>query len=333
MNSDEKKEGGILSGNGESKEIASMTREEALAYLDLPADADKDAIENKFWQLSKNLRTMRGDEAEQKLADLSAVYDIATGNRDLREKAAEARAKEKKFLGKTKAEWKNYVSYTWKYYVGALIAIIVSALLLYSFLFKPREDCGIISIGNFECSGEYYDGILKDMGFKHPNVTTYNYVAITEGDQTSDQFNNQAAVASVYSGANVIVTDSSAMPYFFEYLSDCTELYKSLEKTLPAGIYGKVKPVYMSEREYKTMIIEYRKTKGIALSDTDIDVSTLSDAKIMTGLMIDDPDLIKKLGYTNYWRNKPATAVFSISVMSRDQDDSAAIITAVLKCL
>lgn len=333
MNSDEKNKGGLLPEDGVSEKIASMTREEALAYLDLPADADKDAIENKFWQLSKNLRTMRGDEAEQKLADLSAAYDIATGNRDMREKAAEARAKEKKFLGKTKAEWKNYVSYTWKYYVGALIVIIVSASLLYNFLFKPREDCGIISIGNFECSGEYYGGVLKDMGFKHPNITTYDYVAISEGEQTSDQYNNQAAVASVYSGANVIVTDSSALPYFFEYLTDCTELYKALEERLPAEIYSKVKPVYMSEREYKAMIVEYRKTKGMELADTDVDLSTFSDAKIMTGLMIDDPDLIKKLGYTNYWRNKPATAVFSISVLSRDQDDSAAIITAVLKSL
>jgi hypothetical protein len=49
--------------------------------------------------------------------------------------------------------------------------------------------------------------------------------------------------------------------------------------------------------------------------------------------MIEDEDLVKKLGYTNYWPDQPASAIFSISVMSRDQDESARIITAVLQGL
>ena len=50
----------------------------------------------------------------------------------------------------------------------------------------------------------------------------------------------------------------------------------------------------------------------------------------MTGLMIDDADMIKKIGYTNYWPDKPATLIFGINVMSKDTDVSASIITAVL---
>ena len=105
MGADNKKTG-ILPEDGASEEIVKMTREEALDYLGLPADADKEAVENRFWQLSKKYRTMRGDESEQKMSDLSAAYDIATGNRDIREEAAKARANEKQFLGKTKSEWK-----------------------------------------------------------------------------------------------------------------------------------------------------------------------------------------------------------------------------------
>ena len=41
------------------EQIASMTKEEALEFLGLPADADKEALENRFWQLSKKYRSLK----------------------------------------------------------------------------------------------------------------------------------------------------------------------------------------------------------------------------------------------------------------------------------
>lgn len=328
-----KKKASILPEDGASEEIKKMTREEALEYLGLPADSDKETLENRFWQLSKNYRTMRGDEAEQKMADLSAAYDIATGNRDLREEAAKARANEKQFLGKTKSEWKNYVSYTWKYYLGGLVAVIASIFLIYTFFFKPVDDVGIISIGNFAHTEDYYDKIVRENGYKHPNLLTYNYVTVNDEGQEPDIYENQAATTSLYSGAHVLVTDKAAMPYFFEYFTDCSELYKSLADVLPADKYAKITPLYMSEKEYQKMIIEYRRSHGYDLSDKQADLSSYSDAKIMTGLLIEDEEMIKKLGYTNYWQKQPASVVFSINVMSKDLDESKLIITAVLKSL
>ena len=332
METDKKK--AVLSPeDGASENIVAMSREEALAYMDLPEDADQTAIENRFWQLSKKYRSMRGDDAEQKMNDLSAAYDIATGTRDQREKAAQERANEKQFLGKTKSEWKTYVSYTWKYYVMGVVVIIASAFLIYNFFFKPREDVGIVSIGNFELNPEYYDGVVRSLGFRYPGITYYSYVAVNEEGQEADLFTNQAAVASLYSGTHVLVTDSAANPYFFEYVTDCTDLYETLKKTLPQEKFDKITPVYMSERDYKEMITEFRRSKGYDLSETQEDLSAYSDAKIMIGLKIEDEAMIKKLGYTNYWRKRPASAVFGITVMSRSQDDSKAIITAVLQGL
>ena len=69
------------------------------------------------------------------------------------------------------------------------------------------------------------------------------------------------------------------------------------------------------------------------LSDKQADLSSYSDAKIMTGLLIEDEEMIKKLGYTNYWQDQPASLVFGINVLSKDQDESKMIITAVLKSL
>ena len=89
----------------------------------------------------------------------------------------------------------------------------------------------------------------------------------------------------------------------------------------------------MSEREYKKLIVEYRRTKAWIIPKIPTDLSSFSDAKIMTGLLIEDEDMIKKLGYTNYWPKKPASVVFGINVLSKDQDESFAIITAVLNGL
>jgi hypothetical protein len=326
----EKKTENILPEDGASEEVCNMTREEALDYLGLPKDADKEDIEKRFWQLSKNYRTQKGDDAEQKITDLSAAYDIATGNRDLREEAAKAREKEKKFLGKTKAEWKNYVSYSWKYYVAAVVFILGTAYVVYSIFFKPAVDCGIISIGNFEHSEEYYDQTVRKLGYKYPSLLTYCYIAVSEDGQQADIFTNQAAVTSLYSGTNVIVTDKPASPYFFEYQSDCTDLYKALADALPAETYAKITPVYMSEREYKKLITEFRRSKGYDMSSGEVDYSSYSDAKIMTGLLIEDEEMIKKLGYKSYWHNQPASVVISMNVLTKDQTDTVSIITAIL---
>ena len=49
----DKKKAVLSPEDGASENIVSMTREEAIEYLGLPADADQEAIENRFWQLSK----------------------------------------------------------------------------------------------------------------------------------------------------------------------------------------------------------------------------------------------------------------------------------------
>lgn len=319
--------------DGASEKVAEMTREEALKFLGLPEDADSETLEKRFWQLSKNLRTSREEDAEQKLTDLSAAYDIATGNRDKRVEAEKERAKEKKFLNKTKAEWKNYVSYTWKYYVAAVVFILGSAFVIYSLFFKPTVDCGIISIGNFEHSEDYYEEITRKLGYKNPSLLTYCYIAANDEGQQADLFTNQAAVTTLYSGTNVLVTDKEASPYFFEYYSDCTSLYETLKQALPEEKFSKITPVYMSEREYKKLITEFRRSKGYDLSDKEVDYSSITDEKIMTGFLIEDEEMIRKLGYKSYWKKHPASVVIGINVLSKDQNDSVSLITAMLSSL
>ena len=96
-----------------SSDIVSMTREQALEYLGLPANANDFMIDEKFWKLSKNIRGDNTPEGKQKIADLSAAYDIATGRRDERVHKAEQREQARKIFGKTGDEWRTYFSYTW----------------------------------------------------------------------------------------------------------------------------------------------------------------------------------------------------------------------------
>ena len=96
-----------------SFDIEKMTKEEALEYLGLPSDANDFYIDEKFWKLSKQYRGKNDKESEDKLSELSAVYNIACGRRDEALRKADERAKASKFLGKTKDEWKNYFAYSW----------------------------------------------------------------------------------------------------------------------------------------------------------------------------------------------------------------------------
>ena len=84
-----------------SSDIVSMTREQALEYLGLPANANDFMIDEKFWKLSKQYRGDNSPEGKQKIADLSAAYDIATGRRDERVQKAQQREMERKYFGKT----------------------------------------------------------------------------------------------------------------------------------------------------------------------------------------------------------------------------------------
>ena len=128
--------------------IAEMTREQAIEYLGLPADADSTAIDDKFYQLAKRYRKSTDEDAEQKLADLSAAYNIASGRRDEEEQRELAHDQAKKIFGKTAEDWKTFFGYNWiKFVLGA--GLIVFIISLVNFFTQGGNSCTVISFGNF----------------------------------------------------------------------------------------------------------------------------------------------------------------------------------------
>lgn len=288
---------------GVSENIINMSKEEALNYLELPSDASWEEIDTKFWQLSKAYRKLPQEEGEDKINELSKVYDIATGKRDREEAEAKERAGKKKFFGKTFDEWKNYAYYTWYKYLIAIVVIVVLGNLAYTIFLKPDNDLRVISVGHFVHEGSYLEDLSAVVGYKYPYMLEVNVAIPNDEGQQGDQYSEQAAAAALMSNPNIIVTDGRTYPYYFGNMIDISDYYYELENELPPEIYAQITPVYCSEQEFQDL--------AGGFSDRDTDTEEYSDEVIMVGLLISDSDFISRMGYTCLWPNDEPTLVFS----------------------
>lgn len=325
--------------NADSKKvdekILSMTRKEALAYLGLPKDATLFMIDDKFWQLSKRYRKDNSPEAEAKLEELTTVYDIATGERDKRNKQAEIYSQQKKFLGKTGDEWKTYLSYTWYKYLIGLGIIILACNLFYTMVLKPRYDVSIVALGHIRCETEVLEGILiDDCGYKVPYVNCVDVVPENDEGQTDNGYGDQTAATVLMSQPNVIITDTVCYYYYFDQFADCSELYEQLRSILPEEAFAKLTPIYYSERDYQELLYEYEMSLDLYEYETDESVFEQYDpTPKMIGIRVDDEDFMAKLGFENLWHYKPKQLIFGIGANSGDILGAQNIIIEILKKL
>ena len=312
-------------------DICSMTREQALAFMELPANANDFMIDERFWKLSKQLRGDNSAEGKQRIADLSAAYDIATGRRDERVAKEIRREKEKKFLGKTGDEWRTYFSYTWYKYLIGLILIILAGNLLNTILFSPRYDCGVLSIGHFANESDYVEKfLLTRMGYKNPMIGLADIVVPNEQGQSQNAYADQTASTLLMSGPNVLVFDEATIPYYFGYLTDARAVYELLRENLTPDQFRKLRPVYLTERESQALLDEYELNYGAEMF-VDDDLSLYDNTPVMIGIAVDDEEAIRKLGYENLWPETKTTLVFSIYEQSMDLNDSEKIILNLLR--
>ena len=69
--------------------------------------------------------------------------------------------------------------------------------------------------------------------------------------------------------------------------------------------------------------------EGMALEDIE-DASDYSDTPVMVGLEITDPDMIKKLGYTNLWPDSAPSVVIGMYCDTTDVATCEKVMIAVL---
>ena len=125
-----------------------MTREQALGYMGLGSDADIKEIDDRFWQMSKKYRGKDDPESVAMEEEISAVYDIASGRRDVRVREEKQRESEPKYFGRYKSDWQTIIHYNWKnWLLGAVVGISIIVILVGYFM-NAKNDCSVLVFGH-----------------------------------------------------------------------------------------------------------------------------------------------------------------------------------------
>ncbi|MBR4495329.1 MAG: J domain-containing protein [Clostridiales bacterium] len=314
-----------------ASEVSSMSREHALIYMGLPMDANDFMIDEKFWKLSKQYRGDNSPEGKQKIADLSAAYDIATGRRDERVQKAQQREMERKYFGKTGDEWRTYFSYTWYKYLIGVILLFLLGNIIYTMITKPGYDSGILSIGHFSNESEYIEDFMTTrLGFTNPLVGFVDIVVPNDQGQSQQAYADQSASTLMLSCPNVLVFDEATMPYYYSNLDDVSSLYNFLRENLSEEQFAKLRPIYMSERDAQQLLYEYEVSYGAEGNILDYDLSVYDETSVMVGIEVLDQDAISVLGYENLWPDYEPSLVFCVYVQTMDYSDSELIVYRLL---
>lgn len=312
-----------------SAEVLAMTQEQAYKFIGFDEPCDRDTLDDKYWKLSKRYRTE--ENADQKLADLTAAYEIATGEAQKRKEILEARALEKKYFKKTKGEWKLWFSYTWYWFIIIPVVIAVCCSLLYTMFIRDDYDVTIVGVGHFALSTEINESFLTDsLGYSNPYLNTVDVVYSNEEYQTNGTYSELAASAVFSSIPNVVITDRSTVDYYYDNLMDLTEFYELCEQKLPGEVFDNITPIYCTQVDSYAAIMNYQISIGMTYEEPTQELST---EPIIIGIEITNPEYLEAMGYDSYWEDPEEGIVFSIYSDTQDMDISENVILNYLGAL
>ena len=290
------------------EQLDNMTKKQALEYLGLDSDANDFAIDEKFWQLSKRYRGSKDPDSEEKLSELSAVYNIATGKRDEDARKKEVREQSSKLLGKTGAEWKNYFAYSWFKILVIIVVALVGCSIIYNVIFKGRNDLSVVCFGHFSVDSGLMEERMTSDDIKSPYVSAIDVVVPNDQGQTRNAYADQSLSAVLSTYPNVLITDSMTYEYYFGNYMDLTELYRNLKLILSEERLAALEPVYLNERD------AYVATKDQVEDDSteSRDISSMSTEPVLVGIRINDKAAMDYLGITDLWPDTDPGIILSI---------------------
>ena len=315
-----------------SVDIEKMTKEEALEYLGLPSDANDFYIDEKFWKLSKQYRGKNDKESEDKLSELSAVYNIACGRRDEALRKADERAKASKFLGKTKDEWKNYFAYSWLKIVVIIAVALCIGGIIFS-MFTNRYDASLVAFGHFEVDSSLLEDACRGDSLKKVYVTSVNIVVPNDQKQSKNIYADQTLSSQLNSYPNVLITDTMTYKYYFGYYKDMTPVYEDLKIIAPAELSMLTEPVYLSELEAFLYTRNYYYQQGLITEEEYYGEKNHSPAQIMVGLRVKDTALGEKIGVRDLWPDTEEGIIISMFSDTSNVEDSEKLIVNLLHSL
>ena len=318
-----------LSGKKQELDLSKMTREEALEYMGLSADADIKDIDERFWQLSKKYRG-RDDEESMRLEDeISSVYEIATGNRDRKLEEEKARSAEPKIFGKTKSEWSNYWEYSWK---GIAIGIAVVAFVgyvLYSVFSSTRSAYSILVFGHMDFDETFIRQTMEEQGIK-PYIGWADIVVPNDEGFTASEAENTKFNAMFYTEPCVLIADKESYPYNFSVFKDMSPIYKEIWDGLSDKAKDGVIPVYMSERQSVEYQNEITMNSGIYNDEDILNPDLYDDEPVLIGFMVKDPAISAKFGVDCWWHSRQTNILIGECYNNGADDKAVLVITTLL---
>ena len=308
-----------------SADVLAMTQEEAKAYFELPSDVSAYDLDRRFWQWTKRYRA---EKDEQKLADIAAAYDIASGIKAREEAVQEKDAAAKKYMGKSAAAWKTFFYYEWWKFVLGLVVLIVAGMLIKQIVFTPAYDLNIVSVGHFTMDNEFMVDYAKDtFGAKNPYITHADVTADNEeGAQNSGAYNEQTATVLLALEPEVIIYDAMTAPYYFDKMAHIESEYNKLIAKLSDEALDYISPYYCSRNDYYAVMESYYQD----YPDDRPDPADGDDLKYLCGIEITDPVVFEALGYISGWNEEAPSLIITINSNSDNQSRALDFVTELL---
>lgn len=303
----------------------SLDKKSAMAYFGLEETANAFDLDQKYFQQIKQYR-LDPKKNQDKLEEINRVYFIASGKKEEEKTKEVKRSKEKKFRGKTSAEWKVHFYYDWWKYLLIVVLAVVVILLVRQFFFVPKTDFRIVSLGHFEKTEDHLDQYMTDrLGYKKPEVANMDIIIDkSEPDSAETMYSSLGATALISVASDVIITDITTMPYFLENIVPMDDFYASLRSSLSEEQLKNIIPVYYSYAQF------YDLSLGSENTDEKPVITEKDHERHIYGLMILDPEAINSMGYVNNWHTRIPSLVFSMSATAKSKEASEAFIRSVL---
>ena len=309
--------------------FAGMTREEALKYMGLDENADIKEIDDRFWQMSKKYRGKDDPESLAMEDEISAVYDVASGRREVRAQEEYVRQNEPKYFGRYKSDWQNIIHYNWKSWLLAAVVIISGLAVIISYLTSMKSDCSVLVFGHMYLDNSQMREALEAEGYHNPYVGLADMVVPNDENIALDQTGNETFNAQFYTNPDVLVSDEITYLYYFNVFKDMAPIYDQIMAGLSDEAKANVRPVYMSQREYVRNMNDYYAITGLD-NDEMRNPADYPDDKVLIGIEITDRDIITSYSVEAKWKSRQTTFVFGQCVNSTDDEKAAKMMIALI---
>lgn len=309
--------------------FSTMTREEALEYMGLNADADIKEIDDRFWQMSKHYRGKEDPESVKMADEISAVYDIASGRRDRRIEEKIRHESEPMYFGRYKSDWENIIHYNWKNFLLGIVIAVSALLVIIGVVTNTRTGCSVVVFGHMYLDDTVMREALVAQGIKRPYIGMADLVVPNDQDIPQQEYGNETFNAMFYTNPDVLISDKESYGYYFNTFRDLAPLYDRIMEGLTEEAKAGVVPVYMTEQD----AVEYtnRLYREYGVGDEEIrDPSEFSDKEVLIGIQIPDEDICTGLGIEAKWKSRKTSLVFCQCVNSTNDDQTVQVITTII---